>query len=174
MEGISKALQGIKDGITSLINTIGNLIQNVINTILGIPKTIIDLLGEAFKLWFVPKEGYFDNPLDKLKAKFAFISDIQTVAEHFIDVVKNTANATPPTINIDLSKVDSKFNLGGNVSISFAWYAKYRNTVNNFLAGFIWLTFLWNTYKDLPNIINGVSPVSDVATKLDSGKGDLK
>lgn len=37
-----------------------------------------------------------------------------------------------------------------------SWYARYKPSVDIILSGILWIVFVWNTFKTLPSIINGV------------------
>lgn len=45
--------------------------------------------------------------------------------------------------------------------LDMTWYAPYRAMVNDFLAGLLWLTFIWKLFSSAPDIIGGAGMTQD-------------
>lgn len=152
MEGLGKPLQAIKDGISSAASS------------------VVSGFANALKSLFLPSETYFSDKIKPIEDKFKFAVEFIDLAKHIVALITN-GDVAPPSFTLDLSSVNTKYALGDSVTISFDWYAPYRDTVNRFLSGFIWLGFIWRTFKCLPDIISG-SGVSDVADITKGGGSD--
>lgn len=152
VEGLTKPLQAIKDSISSAVSSIINGFTNALKTL------------------FLPSETYFSDKIKPIEDKFKFALEFIDLAKHIVALITN-GDVASPSFTLDLSAANTKYALGNSVTISFDWYAPYRDTVNRFLSGFIWLGFIWRTFKGLPGIISG-SGVSDVADMTKGGGSD--
>lgn len=124
------------------------------------------------KYLFIPSEGYFSTQLAQLQSYFGFWTSVRDTADVFMNFLKNTDFTEPPKIEIDLSLAKTSVNYGGKVYlIDLSWYEPYKESVDVILSSILWLVFIWNTYKNLPNIIAGFGGgVQASASLFDDGK----
>lgn len=124
------------------------------------------------KYLFIPSEGYFSTQLSQLQSYFGFWTSVRDTADVFMNFLKNTDFTEPPKIEIDLSLAKTSVNYGGKVYlIDLSWYEPYKESVDVILSSILWLVFIWNTYKNLPNIIAGIGGgVQASASLFDDGK----
>ena len=73
----------------------------------------------------------------------------------------------PPSITVNLSAARSKYNYGDTaICLDMSWYGEYKPYVDTFLSAVLWLTFVWNTFKNLPAIISGVVTAANISTEI--------
>jgi len=135
------------------------------------------ILGGFKKLFislFVPSDGFFTAKVNEVSSNFGFWTSVRDTAAVFMDFLNETDFSEPPKVQIDLSSIQSKVSYGGKVYIlDFGWYEPYKESVDVILSGILWLVFAWNTYKNLPNIISGVSSGAvATASIIQEGKED--
>lgn len=147
--------------------------------IVDIPGKIIDLLGELLKFLFIPEKGFFDNQVQEVRSKFAFADSLCGTAENIFSAVSGASatmltdegGSSAPCFTFDFSAASTHWDYGGGkVVVDFAWFEPWRDTVQAIIRAFIWVVFIINTYRDLPNIINGVG--SAVKTTASAVGGD--
>lgn len=139
--------------------------QSIKNAVVGLGNTIINGIVDSLKMLFIPSDDFFAEKLSPFNGAFGFVGQFVQLAKSIIDMCSNP-NVAAPSFTIDLSSSNFSWDLGDSVTISFAWYEPYRNTVNAWLSGFMWLGFIWNTFKDLPGIINGASSAINSGMKI--------
>lgn len=167
MEGLKVPINSVKTGI----DTVKSAVDTVKNAVLSIPQTIIDKLQELLKFLFVPEEGFFDDEVGEIRRKFTFADSIVGTVETLNSKISGvTKENKAPKITVDLSSADSHygFNYGDTFVIDFSWFLPYREDFLALESAIIWLFFIWRTYKNLPNIINGVGTGVSTAGGLES------
>lgn len=163
MEGLSDVTSGITRSITSVFNTVKDILEFIVT----IPQLIIEGLTNALKFLFIPENNYFNDKITTFKNEFGFINSISEGADTFKKVFESDDIGQ---IEIDLSKVNSKYNYGGKTFIlSLEWYTPYKPIGDKIISAFLWLTFILNVYKSLPSIINGGSSAYTISSKLEGG-----
>ena len=116
---------------------------------------------------FVPSPKFFDSRINYLKSRFTFYEAISSTGTAIVDFFTETDFSEPPKITVNLSAARSKYNYGDTaVCLDMSWYEEYKPYVDSFLSGVIWLVFAWNTFKNLPSIISGVTTAANVSTKI--------
>lgn len=146
---------------TILKDDYGNEIEIVIPTEEGSENitfwdSIVQKIVNGIKVIFVPD---FSNSLDffeKLKSKFNFLFEVKDlVSGMFNNLVYQTE---PPSITIDLTTSNSKYNWGSNaIALDMSWYEPYKPSVDIFICAFCYGIFFWNLFRKLANIVSGVS-----------------
>lgn len=83
---------------------------------------------------------------------------------------------TSPQFTFDFSSAKTHWNYGGSVvRVNLDWLSPYRETIQALIRAFVWVVFIINTYKDLPNIINGFnSSAISTANAAPGGQGNGK
>lgn len=72
-----------------------------------------------------------------------------------LDVITDTTNAPKLTMN-----VKSKYYTGNITVVDLSWYDQYREYGDTIICMFCYLSFLWNIFKRLPDIIQGAGASS--------------
>ncbi len=94
-----------------------------------------------------------------LLSKFSFIEELKSLIQRFISSYKNSSS-NDPVITLDFGSGLTSGVLGflgfHDVDLSAGGFLnKYMPTVRAIVAAFIYITFAWNTYKKIPEYING-------------------
>jgi len=122
-------------------------------------QPLMDYLLEGLKKLFVPKDGYFDEKIEILKAKFPLLNSVLTLAD-LLKAFFLGLGATPPIIYIDLGAGSGWHYMGGRtIFVDFSWYAQYKPTMDAILSAFLWLWFAWRLLLRMPGIIQGASAI---------------
>lgn len=123
-------------------------------------------LGKFFSRIFIPSSGYFERKVNALQQKFRFWESIKKTAEVFLNFFENTDFSEPPKITVNLSSATSKYDYGTSATfLDLSWYEPYKPSVDMLLSSIMWVVFAWNTFKNLPSIISGVSTAANVGAK---------
>lgn len=117
----------------------------------------VNAILTGLKNLFIPDFTYLSETWTRFKEKTQFINQA-------IDIVNDISNRlelnplAPPSISIDLSNANSKYNWGGEVmALDLSWYEPYKPAVDFIIICFCYGYFIWNLFKDLPNILAGVA-----------------
>ncbi len=156
--GINDILTFVKqipDNIIQLGKDIGGFFGNLIDVVVSIPAKIIELLGELLKALFVPSDDYFPDKIDTIRSKFAFADSVVDTVQVFVNFFQNNSFGESPTITVNLSSSGSIDYGTSSKAIDFKWYEPFKPTVDLLISSILWVVFVWNTFKDLSNIING-------------------
>ncbi len=94
-----------------------------------------------------------------LLSKFSFIEELKSLIQRFISSYKNSSS-NKPVITLDfgsgLTSGVLQFLGYHDVDLSASgFFDKYMPTIRAIVAAFIYITFAWNTYKKIPEYING-------------------
>ena len=130
-------------------------------------------LTKLFKKLFVPSDQFFTAKFNLVKSEFGFYTSVVDTVEVFVDFLQKTDFNEPPKIPINLGAAKSKINYGGEAYVlDMSWYAPYKGSVDTIISAILWTVFIFNTFKALPNTINGVSSgaFSSASSGHDSGK----
>lgn len=147
----------------------GKIIEGIGSIVDGIKSVLIDI--------FIPSDGFLDKKIDELRSNFAFADSIIGTANILFDFFKTSVFNTPPKLDLNLSSTEGKYNYGNfAVALDMSWYTRYKPSVDIILSGILWVVFVWNTFKTLPNTINGVGGqiVSSVASADKFEKEQIK
>lgn len=153
-------------------NSFFEKIAEIRQSILDIPQRIYEKFVELFELFFVPDEEGMNEKLTALREKFAFIDSISGYGEHLLNFLRSASGTRAPVFTIDLSDYTGNYNWGAAViTIDFSWYAPYKPTVDTLLAGIIWATWLWHTYKRIPELIHGQGMTTAITLDMTNRRG---
>lgn len=149
---IKTLLQELPDKFEQWFTNISNWLSKLWEILSDIPQAIADVLTALF----VPAEDYISVKVDALRAKFPFIDSVIATGEFIRDSVSGASG--PPAIYVDLGLATSG-NYGSQKVLlaDFAWYAKYKPTVDTLLSAALWAFFGWRVFLKLPGIISGES-----------------
>lgn len=154
LENIKSGFQSMKDNFTSTLEKLAEVWLEI-NTL---PMRIQEKIQELFEYFFVPDEDLTNQRLEQIREKFAFIDSLAGYGETLVNFLQNASGAQAPVLTIKLGDYAGSFDYGtGTVVIDFAWYVPYKPTVDNIIAGIIWVVWLWHMYKRIPDIIAGNS-----------------
>lgn len=126
----------------------------------------VEPFEDLFIKLFVPDTDFIHTELTALRAKLGFIDDFQTAGTYLLNFLKNLGGGSPPVLTIALWQ--TKYTGAQTVTIDFSWYAPYKPTVDKLLAGMIYVTFIWNVFRRLPDIIQGAGMVSNSAASIEN------
>ena len=96
-----------------------------------------------------------NNSVSNVKGKFGFVDNIKNNMDDMVSVITDTTNAPKLTMNIK-----SKYYTGNITVIDLSWYDQYREYGDTIICMFCYLSFLWNIFKRLPDIIQGAGASS--------------
>ncbi len=132
----------------------------------------LDKLLDGFMELFIPRKGFFRDRLERMKGRFSFWKSISDTVGVLLDFLQDTDFSEPPKITADLSSATSRYDYGTSaVCLDMTWYAPYKPAVDKFLSAVFWLVFVYNTYRNLPNIIRGLGVASGPSgTDISGGK----
>lgn len=161
-------LTSIVNGIISIRSFLAEKTGGISETLINMPALMWSFFLNGLQELFVPSEDFFSNKLLSLRERFSFVDSVLQTVESFRTFFTNVTSGSPPKFSVNMKNVDSKYNWGGEVYImDFSWYEPYKPWVDKFLASVLWFFFVWNTWKDLPNIINGVSTAFNTISRGD-------
>mgnify|MGYP000037329088 CR=1 FL=1 len=171
-------------------------LKDIFDTIVGIPKKIVELFSDLLKLLFIPEDGFFDSQVAEVRQKFAFADSIIGTAENIFGAMSGNSSVSvvsadsdggggghgfgddnsgssggsfdsAPVFYFDFSSTNTSWNYGSNVvAVSMNWFDPWRDTVQNIIRAFVWVTFIINSYKDLPAIISGTASYAKSSSQV--------
>lgn len=149
-------------------NAVARLYLNVSGTETS-GNNIFYLIWQAIKgiFDFIKSLFTFDSSIisEFKTANMPKIIWIQDITTYFNDFGSSLISGEAPIIYANLGDSES-INIGGTVEfINMSWYTRYKPIGDVIIGGFLWILFIWNVYKHLPSILNGVS------SSVDSFKG---
>lgn len=96
-----------------------------------------------------------NNGVSDIKNKFGFIDSIKTNVNDMVNVI--TDETKKPKFELN---VNSKWYSGTVTVVDFSWYDDYKDFGDTVICMFCYLSFLWNIFKRLPDIIQGAGASS--------------
>lgn len=171
-------------------------LKDIFDTIVGIPKKIVELFSDLLKLLFIPEDGFFDSQVAEVRQKFAFADSIIETAENIFGAMSGNSSVAvmssdvaveydepvlyggnsgssggsfdnAPVFYFDFSGTHTSWNYGSDVvAVSMNWFDPWRKDVRNIIRAFVWVVFIINTYKDLPNIISGIGGAAKTTAQI--------
>lgn len=144
----------ISNVVTPSSTLVGDTTWNkVLNAILSIPESIL----AGIKKLFIPDLTYLEGTMENLKTKLGFITQARKIVEDITNGIELNPTA-PPSISINLTNADSKYNWGTEaICLDLSWYAPFKPAVDFLIICFCYGFFFWNLFRKLPDIINGVA-----------------
>lgn len=100
-------------------------------------------------------DATISNGVNGVKDKFNFYNDVVSNVNSMISVITDVESEPKYYIN-----VDSKWYKGKICIVDLSWYAPYKDLGDNIICIFVYLSFLWNIFLRLPDIINGAGASS--------------
>lgn len=162
-------LSGLKEKIDTILAPVIEIREKIISgfrdiakEIISLPEKIREKVFEIFEYFFIPDKEKMDARFAAVQEKFYFVRQLSDAADTIKTFFNNAGGSSAPVLTIDLSKYKGRFNWGsGVIRMDFSWYAPYKPFVDNVVAGIIWLCFLWNTYRRLPELIRGQGMITN-------------
>lgn len=112
------------------------------NAIISIPQKIIELLVEALKSLFIPKDGFFTSNFNDFKDKISIKLGFATYVEMFKSLSAH---------------VSGSVDFGGFIDLSI--WDKYLPTLQNYIRGFIYALGLIFNIKMIVWMVRGSTPI---------------
>lgn len=115
---------------------------------------LADTVMSGIKSIFVPSEDFLSSKVTALRERFSFVDSIIGTAEFIRDSING--DVSPPVIYIDLSAAEGSYYLGEKVIlVDFAWYERYKDSVDALMSAILWAFFAWRVFQRAPAIIGG-------------------
>ena len=104
--------------------------------------------------------------LSGIKERFSFYKDVKKNVDDMLSVITNTESSPKYSI-----RVNSKWYSGLLTIVDLSWYAPYKELGDNVICIFVYLSFLWNIFIRLPDIIQGAGAATyDASNAIDMYK----
>lgn len=171
------------EAILSIPTKIIEFFQGIFEKILDALSKIVDFVVNFFqnfidfmKSLFIPREGFIQEQLTNLKARFMWFDRVIKFASDFMDMIQAVYYVEPPAMNVDLSKLNSKYwSVSGTVNIlDLSWFEPYKKSSDTIISAILWMCFFWRIYLRIPDILQGsgsmVSDYSEMEYKLSHPK----
>lgn len=173
----SDNLASLKSGFDTALSSLGSVFTSAIDTVVSKISNFFEnfysLLQELLIYLFVPEEEYFQERTERILQKFDFAESVYDTAQVFVNFINTNDFGKAPVITIDLSNATGKYNYGtSSLCFDMSFFAPYKPISDVILSGFMWLVFAWNTFRDLPGIINGVGAAGHASAKIMSVEVD--
>lgn len=111
---------------------------------------------------FIPDQDFLDEKFAKLKDKFSFWESIADTWRVFLNLIESTDFSEPPVVTVHISNYQGRYDFGDQATIlDLSWYAPFKDAGDLMINAFIWLFFLWNLFRRLPEIISGSGMMID-------------
>lgn len=101
-------------------------------------------------------ESTINNSTDTVISSFDFYKDIQNNVNDIVEVVTDTSSA--PCFYVTVG--ENKWISGEVKVLDLSWYEPYKEYGDNVICVFAYLSFLWNIFMRLPDIISGAGASS--------------
>lgn len=152
---IGEIIGDIADLISPLWDTLFQWLGKILNAITSLPQTIADLILSGLEKLFVPDLADVQPELEVINSKFGWMGNLYAAFKTNLTTLN--PDAEPPVIYIDFTKSESSkyVPVGKQLAIDFSWYAKYKPAGDKIISAFMWIGYLWFTFKRLPDIISG-------------------
>lgn len=152
---IGEIIGDIADLISPLWDTLFQWLGKILNAITSLPQTIADLILSGLEKLFVPDLADVQPELEVINSKFGWMGNLYAAFKTNLTALN--PDAEPPVIYIDFTKSESSkyVPVGKQLAIDFSWYAKYKPAGDKIISAFMWIGYLWFTFKRLPDIISG-------------------
>ncbi len=126
-----------------------------LQSVLATPfEWLADTVMSGIKSIFVPSEDFLSSKVTALRERFSFVDSIIGTAEFIRDSING--DVSPPVIYIDLSAAEGSYYLGEKeILVDFAWYERYKDSVDALMSAILWAFFAWRVFQRAPAIIGG-------------------
>lgn len=104
----------------------------------------------------MPSEETIQSLIDTITSPFGFVDVIKDSVKGLIDIVNEVVPA--PSFSIDIP--ETKYTSKSSFDIDFSWYSPYKKYVDIIITVFVYISFIWRVFVNLPNIISGISNIS--------------
>lgn len=148
---------GFWENVLYFLENLANNIASIGTNILALVPTLTESLRDAFsdlmEYFFVPDEEAYQAKVDTLNERFGFIDQIKSAYSYINHFFEISSGTKVPRYSIPI-KCEA-WGIDDKVVIDFSWYAPFKPLFDNLIAGFCWLTFIFNVWRKLPDIIGG-------------------
>lgn len=119
---------------------------------------------------FIPNQENLQTKINTIKQKFSFIDSISNNFSNIQSMVFTNDTSTSLTISVP----NNRTGINEITVIDLSWYAPYKPYADTIITALIYLFFSWRVYSGLPNIISGVSHVTDSVVQISNSGGGKK
>ena len=163
---ISDCIGGLLDGLLNGLKSLGSIFSDGFEFLSDCIIGLLDGIRNILVTVFLPSEGFMDEKISSIRQEFAFADSIIGTVDILLDFFVIHTFDLPPVVDINLGTTEGKYDYGTSaLALDMRWYARYKPSVDIILSAFLWVVFVWNTFRDLPNIISGVGS-SAVSTEI--------
>jgi len=116
--------------------------------------TIVDKILKGIAKLFIPTSAPVKDMFDLLDKKLPIATQLYSILFSYVKIFENYDYTDyRPTIVMHMG---GWYGVGDVEVINFDWYRPYRDYVNIFLSGVLWLAFGVSLFKKIPSLIKGV------------------
>lgn len=164
IDGFNLFIEDISSALSECLQFLKDIFNKIVEFIDGIPGLI--------ELLFVPSEDFLENVVNDTNTAIdnsEFLLTVKLFVQEIDEFLKQDFTE-PPSIVVDLSDAEGKYNYGvGNVNVlDVSWFNRYRQYTDPFLSFVFWITFLWLIAKRLPDLLNGAGMISSAPVNVAS------
>lgn len=119
-------------------------------------------MGNVIREIFVPDYEDISSKIMEIKQRFGFVTHLQNNFVELKEYLFDSGNEIPK-ITINLGNTEGKYNYGQSAKVlDLTWYARYKVSVDLVIVALVYMFFIWNTYKRLPDIIGGSGAITSI------------
>lgn len=172
LEGLAVPFQDLASGIGNVWDEISDFRTSVNQALLDLPEKIFTPVRDFLTDFFVPDQELFDQRVQHLHDKISWVTEFTEFGSRITELLSEASGNKAPVIRIKLSRDDDSIWNANDIVIDFSWYEPYKPAVDAILGGMLWLSFLWNIFRRLPDIISGAGMVTVYSEKIDAARSE--
>lgn len=149
---IGSAISGVVHGIGDIFGFLGHIVSDLVGGFMDMLKSL-----------FIPSDDFFSKKFDGVNTNLQGHVDIETY-KIIADKVSNVSSSRAGIPNITINW------FGRNVTIvDFSFIQKYKNTINDWVRGFMLILLLFYNINNVYKLIRGGALADGSGS---AGKGD--
>lgn len=132
-------------------------------SIKGIPKAIIDGIGNLLQWLFVPEEDYFENEIEKIKTKLSEKIPYQDYINLF-ETIKTVESGEDLSIDLPEYQISDSLTIKQHKFIDFGKVTKYKQTWYGWVRGFTFIFMIIYNINQIMKFLRGFNVADGAAT----------
>ena len=144
-------------------------LDNIADSIGNFFTSFWDKLKQGFTDLFVPDADYWGTVKERFSGRVFFLAPVK---EGFDYVTGRLFSAGSTVPSFTLPGANTQHIHFGSTTISLGWYSQYKSTGDTIISAFIIITFVWNLFKRLPDIISGAGMITTGAMRNDNRRNN--
>lgn len=134
--------------------------ENIKDSIISGFQAVGEFIVDGVKALFIPDQDNVDLKTEEIRSYFGFVDGIKQTINEINTFFTNIGDGDIPKISVNLSRAEGKYNYGTNAMVlDMTWYARYKPFCDVIIIAFVYITFLFNIFRRLPDIISGSGAV---------------